>query len=54
MEDVIEINWEKACRLCLTTDEIGTSIFDEPLSSVPLADKIKNCTSIKVRIHLNI
>lgn len=42
-------NVENICRLCLSSDEPKSSIFDRDDSSVPLSSKIQACLAIQVR-----
>lgn len=49
MDEVIELqNMENVCRLCLSTDEPKSSVFEAEESPVSLANKIQACLSIQV------
>ncbi|XP_006617514.1 zinc finger protein 62-like [Apis dorsata] len=49
MDEVIELqNMENVCRLCLSTDEPKSSVFEVEDSPVSLANKIQACLSIQI------
>lgn len=56
-EDAVEIeNGENVCRLCLSTDEPRSSVFEETDeredTDVSLATKIQGCLSIQVSVRI--